>query len=75
MEDLRFLEDLRKWESINVGGYASQKTATVYRHGRCYMCSKPVSSTNLDPDVELFCREFDEDLTALDWVQSKRTNR
>ena len=60
------MEDLRRWESINVGGYASQRTTKVYRHGRCYMCSKPVSSTNLDPNVELFCKECDEDLTALD---------
>jgi hypothetical protein len=29
-------------------------------------CSKPVSSTNLDPGVELFRKECDEDLTILD---------
>jgi hypothetical protein len=51
VENLRLFEDLRRWESINVGGYASQRTTRVCRHGRCYMCSKPVSSTNLDPDV------------------------
>ncbi len=72
MEDLRFLEDLRRWESINVGGYSSQRTTKVYRHGQCYMCSKPVSSTNLDPDSELFCRECDEELTALDCGYSPR---
>jgi hypothetical protein len=66
------MEDLRRWENINVGGYASQRTTKVYRHGRCYMCSKPVSSTNLDPNVELFCKECDEDLTALDCGYSPR---
>ncbi len=60
------MEDLRRWESIKVGGYASQRITKVYRHGRCYMCSKPVSSTDLDPNVELFFKECDEDLTALD---------
>ncbi len=65
-------EDLRRWENINVGGYASQRTTKVYRHGRCYMCSKPVSSTNLDTDVELFCKGCDEDLTALDCGYSPR---
>ncbi len=62
------MEDLKRWENINVGGYASQRTTKVYRH----MCSKPVSSTNLDPDVELFCKECDEDLTALDCEYSPR---
>jgi hypothetical protein len=59
------MEDLIKWESINVGGYASQRTTKAYRHGRCYMCSKPVSSTNLDPNLELFCKECDEELITL----------
>ncbi len=49
-----------------MGGYASQRTTKAYRHGRCYMCSKPVSSINLNPDVELFRKECNEDLTALD---------
>jgi hypothetical protein len=40
------MEDLRLWESINIGGYANQRTTKVYRHGRCYMCSKPVSTTS-----------------------------
>ena len=66
------MEDLRRWENINVGNYASQRTTKVYHHGRCYKCSKPVSSTNLDPDVELFCKECDEDLTALDCGYSPR---
>jgi hypothetical protein len=29
------------------------------------MCSKPVSTTNLDPEVELFCQECGKDLTEL----------
>ncbi len=49
-----------------MGGYTSQRTTKVYRHGRCYICSKPVSSTNLDPDTALFCKECDEELTELD---------
>jgi hypothetical protein len=60
------MEDLRRWESINVGDYASQRTTKAYRHGRCYMCSKPVSTTDLDPSLELFCKECDERLIALD---------
>jgi hypothetical protein len=30
------------------------------------MCSKPVSTTNLDLEVELFCQECGKDLTELD---------
>ena len=30
------------------------------------MCSKPVSTTNLDTEVELFCQQCEEDLTKLD---------
>jgi hypothetical protein len=60
------LVDLLRWESINVGGYSSQRTTKAYRHGRCYMCSKPVSTTNLDPELELFCQRCGEDLTKLD---------
>ncbi len=30
------------------------------------MCSKPVSTTNLDPEVELFCKECDHMLVELD---------
>jgi hypothetical protein len=30
------------------------------------MCSKPVSTTNLDPEVDLFCQQCGEELTALD---------
>jgi hypothetical protein len=60
------MEDLRRWESINVGGYASQRTTKAYRHGRCYMCSKPISTTELDPSLELFCKECDERLIKLD---------
>ena len=53
------MEDLNLWESINIGGYTNQRTTKAYRHGRCYMCSKPVSTTDLDPEVELFCKECD----------------
>jgi hypothetical protein len=60
------MEDLRLWESINIGGYKNQRTTKAYRHGRCYMCSKPVSTTNLDPEVELFCKECDQMLVELD---------
>jgi hypothetical protein len=60
------MEDLRLWESINIGGYTNQRTTKAYRHGRCYMCSKPVSTSNLDPEVELFCRECDKELLELD---------
>jgi hypothetical protein len=59
-------EDYHTWKSVNVGGYTSQRTTQAYRHGRCYMCSKPVSTTNLDPEVELFCQQCGEDLTKLD---------
>jgi hypothetical protein len=67
---------LIRWESINVGGYASQRTTKAYRHGRCYMCSKPVSYTNLDPDLELFCKECDGELIALDcgYMSGNKTN-
>ena len=58
-------EGLRLWESINVGGYSNQRTTKAYRHGRCYMCSKPVSTTNLDPELELFCEECDQELMDL----------
>jgi hypothetical protein len=54
-------EDYHTWKSVNVGGYTSQRTTQAYRHGRCYMCSKPVSTTNLDPEVELFCQECGKD--------------
>jgi hypothetical protein len=30
------------------------------------MCSKPVSTTNLDPKVELFCKECDKELVELE---------
>ena len=30
------------------------------------MCSKPVSTTNLDPELELFCQECGRNLTELD---------
>jgi hypothetical protein len=70
------MEDLIRWESINVGGYASQRTTMAYRHGRCYMCSKPVSSTNLDPDLEVFCKECDGELIELDceYMSGEKTN-
>jgi hypothetical protein len=59
-------EDYHTWKTVNVGGYTRQRTTQAYRHGRCYMCSKPVSTTNLDPEVELFCQECAKDLTELD---------
>jgi hypothetical protein len=59
-------EDYYTWKSANVGGYTSQRTTQAYRHGRCYMSSKPVSTTNLDTEVELFCQQCGEDLTKLD---------
>jgi hypothetical protein len=40
------LEDLKLWESNNIGGYTNQRTTKAYRHGRYYMCSKPVSTTS-----------------------------
>jgi hypothetical protein len=49
------MEGLRLWESINVGVYTNQRTTKTYRHGRCYMCRKPVSTANLDPELELNC--------------------
>ncbi len=60
------MEDLRLWESINIGGYTNQRPTKTYRHGRFYMCSKPASTTNLDPEVELFCKECDQELVELD---------
>jgi hypothetical protein len=60
------MEDLRLWKSINIGGYTNQRTTKVYRHGRCYMCSKPVSAVDLDPEMELFCKKCDQELTKLD---------
>jgi hypothetical protein len=44
------MEDLRLWENINIGRHPSQWKTKVYRHGRCYMCSKPVSTVDLDPE-------------------------
>ena len=72
-------EDLRLWESINIGGYTNQRTTKAYRHGRCYMCSKPVSTTDLDPEMELFCKECDQELTKLDcgydrWKEEEQTD-
>jgi hypothetical protein len=40
-------EDYQTWKNVNVGGYTSQRTTQAHRHGRCYLCSKPVSTTNL----------------------------
>jgi hypothetical protein len=60
------MEDLRLWESINIGGYTNQRTTKAYRHGRCYMCSKPVSTADLDLELELFCKECDKELLELD---------
>jgi hypothetical protein len=59
-------EDFRLWESINIGDYTNQRTTKAYRHGRCYMCSKPVSTDNLDLEMELFCKECDQELLELD---------
>jgi hypothetical protein len=41
------------------------------------MCSKPVSLTNLDPEVELFCQECRKNLTRLDgeFEDNTRTQR
>ncbi len=58
-------EDYHTWKTVNVGGYTSQRATQAYCHGRCYMCSKPVSTTNLDPEVELFCQGCGKDLTEL----------
>ena len=58
--------DYHTWKGVNVGGHTGQRTTQAYRHGRCYMCSKPVSTTNLDPELELFCQRCGEDLTQLD---------
>ncbi len=38
------------------------------------MCSKPVSLTNLDPEVELFCQECGNDLTRLDGELEENVN-
>jgi hypothetical protein len=47
-------EDYHTWKTANVGGYENQRTTQAYRHGRCYICSKPVSTTNLDSEVRLW---------------------
>ncbi len=60
------MEDLRLWVNINIGGYTNQRTTKAYRRGRCYMCSKPVSTANLDPELKLFCKECDQELLELD---------
>jgi hypothetical protein len=42
------------------------------------MCSKPVSTVDLDPEKELFCKECDQELTELDcgydrWKEDEQT--
>ena len=32
-------------------------TTTAYRHTRCTICAKPVSTTNLNPEVEITCSD------------------
>jgi hypothetical protein len=61
------MEDLRLWESINIGGYTNQRTTKAYRHGQCYMC---------DPEIELFCKECDKRLNRAGlWAQVKGASR
>jgi hypothetical protein len=67
-------EDYLTWKTANVGGYTSHRTTQAYRHGQCYMCSKSVSITHLDPEVELFCRDCEKDLTRLDCEFENKNN-
>jgi hypothetical protein len=40
------------WEETS-----QNQTTQSYRHGRCQLCAKPVSTTNLNPREELTCFE------------------
>ena len=42
------------WAETNID---KEKTTQVYRHGRCHLCDKPVSSTNMDERTVLICWE------------------
>lgn len=41
-------DECKVWEETNQGQYTQ-----AYRHGRCQLCQKPVSTTNLNPETEL----------------------
>ena len=46
--------DLKEWEETNENG--TMKTTTpIYRHGRCHICDRFTSTTNLDFNEELVC--------------------
>ena len=34
-----------------------EETTQAYRHGRCGLCDKPVTTVDLNPNVELTCEE------------------
>ena len=45
-------DEWKEWEETNQGS-----STQAYRHGRCQLCAKPVSTTNINPTTELTCYE------------------
>jgi hypothetical protein len=57
-------EDLRRWENINVGG-KEQRMLTAMEDVTC-VANLYQPPNDLDPSLELFCKECDERLIKLD---------
>ena len=47
-------DDWTVWTEANID---KEKTTQAYRHGRCHLCDKPVSSSNMDERTMLTCWE------------------
>jgi hypothetical protein len=56
-------------------GTTNKTTTQAYRHGRCHMCGKPVSTTNMNPDQELICSEYQQDKNGKDKPDKVNTKR
>jgi hypothetical protein len=42
------------WDETNIN---KEETTQAYRHERCHLCDKPVSTTNMDDKIVLICFE------------------
>ena len=51
-------DEWKAWEETNQG-----QSTQAYRHGRCQLCAKPVSTTNINPQIELTCYECRKSIT------------
>ena len=45
---------MKEWEETNKNG-TMQTTTPIYRHGRCHICDRFTSTTNLNFNEELTC--------------------